>query len=211
MKKILFTITLFSSVTAMAQVAIGKTELSKIQPLNTVTNQSISLEFYDRTDNAKGLVLPWTSTVNNQPTPYNAATGAGYRGMQGAVADGTIILDLSDSKVKYRRNGAWSSLTGALPLLSNGTRLNSFFPIDSSLQDNKAEAANVKTAIGANAAADTTTGILVLTDTDKAMVLPKMPSPHLTIKNPAPGMMAYDTATHQLAVFNGTVWSFWKP
>ncbi|MBP3840193.1 MAG: hypothetical protein J6D35_04445, partial [Chryseobacterium sp.] len=77
MKKILFTITLFSSLTAMAQVAIGKTELSKVPPLNTVTNQSISLEFYDGADNAKGLVLPWTSTVSNQPTTYNASTGAG--------------------------------------------------------------------------------------------------------------------------------------
>ena len=88
---------------AQAQVAIGKSELSKIQPANTVTNPSISLEFYDNADNKKGIVLPWTSTVNNQPVSYNASTGAGYRGMQGTIENGTIIFDLSDKNVKYRK------------------------------------------------------------------------------------------------------------
>ncbi|MCX8525315.1 hypothetical protein OF897_15460 [Chryseobacterium formosus] len=50
-----------------------------------------------------------------------------------------------------------------------------------------------------------------MTDTDKAMVLPKVARPHLTIQNPAPGMMVFDTVKRQLAVYNGTVWSFWKP
>ena len=211
MKKTILTIALFSSAIALAQIAIGKSEVSKIQPTNTVTNPSISLEFYDNADNKQGLVLPWTSTVNNQPLAYNATTEAGYRGMQGTVVDGTIILDLSDKMVKYRRNGAWSSLTGILPLTAGATTYNTFNAIDSSLQDNKKESATAKAAIGTNGATDTTAGILVLTDTDKAMVLPKVASPHLNIKNPTPGMMAYDTTKKQLAVYNGTVWSFWKP
>ena len=65
--------------------------------------------------------------------------------------------------------------------------------------------------IGGDPATDTTPGILVLADTNKAMVLPKVASPHLNIVNPSPGMMVYDTTSKQLAVFNGTVWSFWKP
>lgn len=211
MKKTILTIALFSSAIALAQIAIGKSEVSKIQPANTVTNPSISLEFYDNADNKQGLVLPWTSTVNNQPLAYNPTTEAGYKGMQGTVVDGTIILDLSDKKVKYRRNGAWSSLTGTLPLTAGATTYNTFNAIDSSLQDNKKESATAKAAIGTIGATDTTAGILVLTDTDKAMVLPKVASPHLNIKNPTPGMMAYDTTKKQLAVYNGTVWSFWKP
>lgn len=211
MNKIIFTIAIFSSAFTMAQVAIGKNEVSKIQPANTVTNPSISLEFYDNADNTKGLVLPWVSTVSNQPVAYNATTGAGYQGMQGTVVDGTIILDLSDKKVKYMRNGSWSSLTGAVPLVSNGNTVNSFTTIDSSLQDDKKEGTTAKAAIGTNGATDTTAGILVLTDTNKAMVLPKVASPHLNIKNPTPGMMVYDTTKKQLAVYNGTVWSFWKP
>ena len=53
--------------------------------------------------------------------------------------------------------------------------------------------------------------ILVLEDANKAMVLPTVPNPHVNIVNPEPGMMVYDTTAKQLAVFNGTVWSFWKP
>ena len=211
MNKYFFISAIFSSAIATAQIAIGKSEISKIQPANTITNPSISLEFYDNADNTKGLVLPWASTVNNQPTAYNATTGAGYRGMQGTVVDGTIILDLSDKKIKYRRNGAWSNLTGDLPLIAGSTTYTTFNAIDSSLQDNRKEEDNAKAAIGANGASDTTAGILVLTDSNRAMVLPKVASPHLNIKNPAPGMMAYDTTKKQLAVYNGTVWSFWKP
>ena len=211
MKKIIFIVSIFISTITMAQIAIGKSELSKIQPANTITNPSISLEFYDNADNTKGLVLPWVSTVNNQPVAYNTTTGAGYRGMQGTVVNGTIIFDLSDNKVKYRKNGAWSSLTGELPLRSETTLINTFNTTDSSLQDNKKENETSKAAIGTNGATDTTTGILVLTDTNKAMVLPKVASPHLNIKNPTPGMIVYDTTKKQLAVYNGTVWSFWKP
>ncbi|MBS1572657.1 MAG: hypothetical protein JST62_09710 [Bacteroidetes bacterium] len=208
------------SLSATAQVAIGKSALSKIQPANTVTNPSISLEFYDGADNKKGLILPWTSTVANQPTAYNTTTKAGYQGMQGTIENGTIIFDLSDKQVKYRKDGAWSSLTAAsFPLsyrdTSNATvTVNStadFLVVDSSLQDNAKENATAKAVIGANANTDTTNGILVLSDNNRAMVLPKVASPHLNIKNPTPGMMAYDTVKRQLAVYNGTIWSFWKP
>ena len=39
----------------------------------------------------------------------------------------------------------------------------------------------------------------------------QVPSPHQNIINPEPGVMVYDATTKQLAVFNGKVWSFWKP
>ena len=61
--------------------------------------------------------------------------------------------------------------------------------------------------IGKNPENDTTPGILVLQDSDKAMVLPKVASPHLKIVNPAAGMMVYDTTNNCLKIFNGTVWS----
>lgn len=58
---------------------------------------------------------------------------------------------------------------------------------------------------------DVTPGILVLSDSDKAMILPKVENPHINIINPTAGMLVYDTVSKQLAVFNGTVWTFWKP
>ncbi len=170
-------ITSFLSATcAFAQVAIGK---------SSVTNTTVSLEFYDSTDNERAMILPWVTAADN-------VTGA---------VEGTIIYDVSDKKVKYK-NGAssWFDLT----IADNGV-------VDTSLQDSITELASAKTMIGGNPTTDTTPGILVLADTNKAMVLPKVASPHLKIINPEPGTIAFDTNTQQLAVFNGTVWSFWKP
>ncbi|SDM06805.1 hypothetical protein [Chryseobacterium taihuense] len=147
---------------------------------NVTPNPSISLEFGAGN---KGIILPWV-------------TSAG--GVTSAVP-GTIIFDTTDYKIKVKLASSWKDLT-----------INTSGAADTVLQNNLTDQNSAKTAIGTNSATDTTPGILVLTDTDKAMVLPKMASPHLNIKNPAPGMMAYDTSAKQLAVFNGTVWSFWK-
>ena len=147
----------------------------------SVTNTSVSLEFGAEN---RGLLLPWVTSATS-------VTGA---------VDGTIIYDITDKKAKYLKAGSWFDLT----IDTTGT-------VDTTLQDSLVEKPNAKAAIGKDAATDTTSGILVLTDKDKAMILPKVASPHLNIINPSAGMMVYDTLAHQLVVFNGTVWSFWKP
>jgi len=148
---------------------------------SSITNTSVSLEFGNEN---RGLLLPWVNS--------SAA-------VSGAV-DGTIIYDTADKKVKYLKAGSWFDLS----VDTTGT-------VDTSLQDSLTDSPSAKTAIGTNAETDSTPGILVLTDTDKAMILPKVASPHLNIINPSAGMMVYDTTAHQLVVFNGAVWSFWKP
>lgn len=175
MKKIILTTTLFIVACASAQVAIGK---------QNVSTPSVSLEFYDGADNAKGMILPWVTSAASVSNAVN----------------GTLIFDSADKKVKLKQNGSWTDFTK----LDNGN-------INLSLQNNVTEQANAKAQIGGNATTDTTPGILVLADTNKAMVLPKVASPHLNIINPEPGTMVYDTTKKQLAVYNGTNWSFWKP
>jgi len=146
-----------------------------------VTNASVSLEFAN-TEN-RGLILPYVE---------NSA---------GITENGTIIYDTTDHKVKYLKDtGMWADLS----VDTTGTA-------DILLQTTKTESGTAKAAIGATGATDTTAGVLVLSDTNKAMILPQVASPHLNIVNPAPGMMAYDTVKKQLAVYNGSVWSFWKP
>lgn len=147
---------------------------------NVTPNPNISLEF--GTGN-KGIILPWVTSA---------------AGVTSAVP-GTIIFDTTDYKIKVKLAASWKDLS----INTNGTA-------DTTLQNSLTDQSTAKTVIGTNAATDTTPGILVLSDTNRAMVLPKMVSPHLNIKNPAPGIIAYDTSTKQLAVFNGTVWSFWK-
>lgn len=147
-----------------------------------VTNSSVSLEF-SNTEN-RGLILPYITDKT------------------GITTLGTVIYDTTDHKVKYLKDdNTWFDFsvdcTGAADLSIQGS--------------DKTEQTTAKTAIGTNGATDTTPGILVLTDSDKAMILPKVASPHLNIINPAPGMLVYDAAKRQLAVYNGTVWSFWKP
>ncbi|WP_228443041.1 hypothetical protein [Chryseobacterium nematophagum] len=118
----------------------------------------------------------------------------------GITENGTIIFDTTDNKVKYLKDNNWFDLS----VDTTGT-------VDLSIQTPKTENTNAKTVIGNDGVINTTNGILVLSDVDKSMILPKLASPHLNIINPSPGMMAYDTVAHQLAIFNGTVWSFWKP
>ena len=171
-----------------SQVAIGKTGVS---------STSVSLEF--GTGN-KGIVLPWVTS----------ASAIGFTTDTTLKKGGVLILDTSDKKVKVSKDdGTFRDLT----VHTNEIVTSGNAAIDTSLQDNPlyTEKTNAKTMIGGTPATDTTPGILVLADTNKAMILPKVASPHLNIKNPAPGMIAYDTDKRQLAVYNGTVWSFWKP
>lgn len=194
MKHIITTALIAASCFASAQVAIGKSSLT-ILPATTTPNPSISLEFGDYVSGqGKGIVLPWVTSA--------AATGSSVTG--------TIIYDVNDKIVKYR-NGAssWFNLSKNETTIVDGTaNFNTTGVVNTTLQDPLTDASTAKVSIGTVSA---TPGVLVLEDTAKAMVLPKLPSPHLNIVNPEPGTMAYDTVTKQLAVYNGTVWSFWKP
>lgn len=152
-----------------------------------VSNNSVSLEF-GGTEN-RGFILPYITDKSS------------------ITVEGSTIYDTTDHKVKYLKDaGVWANLSE-----DDGT-VATIGTADLSVQgSDKTEQLTAKTAVGTNGATDTTDGILVLTDTDKAMILPKVASPHTNIINPAPGMMVYDTTSKQLAVFNGTAWSFWKP
>lgn len=132
-------------------------------------------------DEAKGIVLPYVKEAD--------AT---------ANVDGALIMDPNDKQVKLRKSGSWVSLSGDASTTS---------AVSTTIQDSKTEQTDAKVGIGEATATD---GVLVLEDTDKAMILPKVANPHKNIKNPAPGMVVFDSANQQLAVFNGTQWSFWS-
>ena len=183
------TLSLLISTLAFSQVAIGKSSI-------TSNSTSISLEFGAGN---KGIILPWATNaagVSLSPT-------ANEKG-------GAFILDVNDRKVKIsKNNGTWFDLTVhnlEKPAIGGNTA------IDNSLQTNSSfpEKSTAKTMIGGNPTTDSTPGILVLADTNKAMIPPLVTDPATNIKNPAPGMMVYDSAKKLLAVYNGTVWSYWR-
>lgn len=112
-----------------------------------------------------------------------------------APANGTFLLDKNDKKIKMFQNGVWVAL-------SADGNITSLVPYSGTVDNAK------RTIIGSTTtSAD---GVLVLESTNKAMVLPKVASPHLNVKSPYPGMMCYDTVTKALAVFDGNAWNYWK-
>lgn len=181
MKNKIFIIALLCvSAGSFAQVIIGP---GKTAP----TNSSVSLEFGTE---EKGIVLPWVTTAAGVESAAQAQNPAQ------TVADGTLIMDASDKKVKLMRNGAWFDMT----LERNGV-------VDTALQNSLSDRTEAKSSIGNPTS---TPGILVLEDTNKGMILPQVAS-YLDITSPAAGMVVFDTSKKLLCFFNGTQWTFWKP
>lgn len=112
----------------------------------------------------------------------------------GTLVNGTFIFDVTDNKVKVYENDTWKSLSDA--------------------GNSSAIVANTSAELGKGvimgAATSTADGVLILESSDKAMILPQIATPHLNVKNPYPGMMCYDTASKTLAIFDGSVWNYWK-
>ncbi|MDM1074193.1 hypothetical protein HX001_17040 [Empedobacter brevis] len=111
-----------------------------------------------------------------------------------ALTNGTFVFDINTKKVRMVENNAWKDLSDA------GNTSN--------LISNTSNDIGNGVIMGAETSA--ATGILVLEATDKAMILPKITNPHLTVKSPYAGMMCYDTVSKTLAVFDGTNWNYWK-
>ncbi|MCU7618433.1 hypothetical protein NZ698_14630 [Chryseobacterium sp. PBS4-4] len=143
-----------------------------------VSSTSVLLEFSNNAN--KGIILPWTN------------------GDVGNPVNGTIIFNTVSKKVKAFLNNAWVDY-------SNEASTNN--SVDTSLQNSAAfpENPNAGVVIGNSS---TVKGILVLESQDKALVLPKVASPHLNIINPSPGMIVFDTVKELLCIYNGTQWSF---
>lgn len=170
-------------ISVASQVSIGK----------NASQTGVSLEF--GTGN-KGLILPWVTNAAGVSLNPNANQKGG-----------AFILDVAERKVKMsNKAGAWVDLsvhTNEAP--ATGGNL----AIDNSLQLLPAiEQLNAKSQIGTTV--DATPGILVLSDTNKAMIPPLVTSPETAIKNPAPGMIVFDPVKKLFCVYNGTVWTYWR-
>ncbi|MDO5510107.1 MAG: hypothetical protein Q4F57_05375 [Weeksellaceae bacterium] len=148
---------------------------------NNVTNNSVSLEF---ADGPKGIILPYVESKAGITTP------------------GTLILDTTDNRVKMKVDGAdWFDYSSDSSDVShNGI-------VDLSLQTALIESPEAKVSIGDPTDVD---GVLVLEDSDKAMILPQIVSPELNVVNPAPGTIVYDPFRKMLCVYNGKHWSYWE-
>ncbi|WP_267740194.1 hypothetical protein [Myroides injenensis] len=145
-----------------------------------VEGEDVLLDF--KQDDNRGIILSWVTGQDDVSNP----------------SGGTLIYDSSDKKVKYFRSGVfnkWEDLS-----IHGGE-------VDLSIQEGIEDKGDF-TIIGNQSS--TSTGVLILESKSKAMVLPKMNSPHLNIKSPVAGTIAYDKTSKMLCVFNGIEWAFWK-
>ena len=185
---------------ANAQVIIGGVN-------GTAANKtSVLLEF--EAGQNKGIIVPYVRTL---PTG-NALVG------------GSIILDASTAgaaRMKYYNAFAstWVDLSGSGSNSLSGDLTGANLLPKQPTAVEAPELATSKAIIGARTS--TADGVLVLESDTKAMVLPIVGTivegglTKVNVPNPSPGMMVYvintdDSAKKSLAVYNGTIWTYWK-
>lgn len=112
-----------------------------------------------------------------------------------AVA-GTILMDKNDKILKMKIGSDWVHLSDV------GSITNATFNTNPEIPG--------PNRIIMGAATTNAPGVLVLESIDKALILPKIATPHTNVKSPYPGMICYDTTSKTLAVFDGLKWSYWK-
>ena len=180
-----------------AQVAIGKTD---------ITSPEISLEFgYSDTDvmMKKGLMLPWVTSASDLKN----------------VVPGTLIYDLKDYKIKFKKNSTtnpWGDLTytttGAADTtdylkINENTKARVIIKSQLNFADGISE--DEKKRLTEEDIQSQPEGILVLGDTDKAMLMPSV-SNYKDLPNPSPGTIVFDLSNKLFCTFNGTEWTFCK-
>lgn len=168
-----------------AQIAVGK---------DTVDGNGI-LDFGNA--NNLGIILPIVDA-----SPHNQA-----------YADGTVLMDKNDLIVKVYQNGDWLALSdqGSLDIQldPNGDPITTAAILNTSQESGKGVIIGGKIDQNGEVTADAS-GVLVLEAKDKALILPKVVAPHISIKSPVAGTICYDSESKSLAIFDGKVWNYWK-
>lgn len=179
----LYTTLLFSLVAVLSNAQVGIAT-------QTFSTPSVSMEFpYEpgNPDKARGIVLPWVTSSQTMPN----------------TIAGTLIFDLADKKVKYRKNSSiipWGDLTFDTTGQADTTSY-------TTIQENT----SAKVVIGSVTALaeETPNAILILSDINKGMILPKVDN-YKNLPNPTAGLIVYDVTNQLLCTYNGTVWTFLK-
>ena len=108
---------------------------------------------------------------------------------------GTFLVNTTAKAVQYFNGTNWINLTYPNKLVENNYVNTGTSYIGEGV------------IIGANSS--TKPGVLVLESSSKALVLPKVANPHLSVLSPIAGTMVYDTVSDTLAIYDGREWSYW--
>lgn len=168
-----------------AQIGIGKTVISGTGSIIEFDGNTSNQLTDNTTANTKGLILPAVLETPNFGTSGSATSIA---------QNGTFLFDRQTKKNRFYENGVWKDL-------SDEGNSSTLIPIPGIETGNGV-------IVGASSSA--AKGVLVLESADKALVLPHILNPHLTVINPYPGMMCYDTKSNSIALYDGINWNYWK-
>lgn len=127
--------------------------------------------------------------------------------LPGTPANGTFLYDKMQKKVRMFQNNSWVDLSN----IGDSGRIVAYNST-TTLPDKQTIIGSHTTKVynGASFVDGIVDGIVVLEGSTKALVLPKIVNPHLTVRSPYPGMMCYDINRKALAVFDGKLWNYWK-
>lgn len=185
MKKTLLLVAIMFILNLDAQIGIGKTQNIGTGSIIEFDGNTSNVLTDNTTANKKGLILPAVLETPNFGTSGSATS---------IPQNGTFIFDRQTRKVKFYENGVWKDMSDA----GNNSTL---VPFAGSETGNGVIVGTSSTAAK---------GVMVLESTNKALVLPHILNPDLTVINPYPGMMCYDTKSNSIAVYDGSNWSYWK-
>lgn len=141
------------------------------------------------------------NTATNQPADVETNNTNGIilpsvNSLPNAVnsQNGTFIFNRQSMKNMFYENGIWKDM-------SDEGNSSSLIP-----------SVGTETGNGVIIGASTSSakGVLIFESPDKALVLPHIKNPHLSVVSPYPGMMCYDTVSNSIAVFDGSHWSYWQ-
>jgi len=182
---------------SFAQIKIG----NDTPPNESAIMQIGNLE-QDISDNANlGLILP--SVILSRA---GIALGNGVENPN----NGTFIFDVQTQTIRLMQNGAWIDLSNQ----GNNAKVLQAFSVNNltnlnNLAINQENKQSQGVVIGDSPT--TAKGALVLAGNGaQGFVLPRIFQPHLNVLDPYPGFMCYDTERGTLAIFNGSVWNYWK-
>ncbi|MXV37893.1 hypothetical protein GO491_04250 [Flavobacteriaceae bacterium Ap0902] len=111
--------------------------------------------------------------------------------------EGSLVFDTTDQKIKFKNNTLWVDMTPA----GNAN-------VEAPATDDIANNSGVIISDGTKSTTDP--AVLKLESKEKAMILPRVSDVEKALPNPEAGSIVYDIKSKSIAIFNGSVWSFWN-
>lgn len=178
-----------TAVLAQAQVAIERTD-------NQVRGAAIMDFSGDGTTTfaTKGILLPKVDGTVTNPTK---------------ITPGAMAYDLALQQVVYYNDDTSNGQTAGWKPMTATSETTVTENEHSGTQQYTESLLDTGTIIADGTSTSTAEGVLVLESASKALILPQVEDV-TQLPGPKAGMICYDMATDSMAVFNGTVWSFWN-